>query len=116
MEEIFSIEEYQPHETISSSIKDQGDQGHVHENNIDEITKWINDKFIENLNITMDDCVQTYGNNKSVFDRLMGGILIFLMLYVLYSILSTLYNFFDEFRTKRILRNLQNKKNTRKAE
>lgn len=114
MEEIFEIEEQRPQVFIHEH--NTAHQGHTHDNNIEEITKWINNKFVENLNITIDDCVQSYDNNKTIVDRIICGLLIFLMICVAYSIMTTLYNFFHEIRQKRILRNLQNTRNMRKAE
>lgn len=118
MEEIFGIEE---NTIVSNTIQDplhNHNHGHSHENNIQEIEKWIVNKYIEHINISVDmeECKNTYHNNKSTFDRILGVFLIFIMLYILYSIFKSIYDVYDESRKLKILRRLDSKKNMRKAE
>lgn len=118
MEEIFGIEE---DTIVSNAIQDplhNNDHGHAHENNIQEIEKWIVNKYIEHINISVDmeQCKSTYHHNKTIFDSILGAFLIFVMMYILYSIFKSIYDVYDESRKLKILRQLDSKKNMRKAE
>jgi len=121
MDEIFGIEE-EPVFT-SNVIQDplnnnNHDHGHLHENNIKEIEKWIVETYIKHINISVDveEYQNVYQNNKSTFHHVLSGLLIFIMIYILYSIFKSIYNFWDESTKIRILRQLENKRNMRKAE
>lgn len=116
MEEIYAIEE-STYDSPPSQEQFEHHHGHTHDNNIEEIQKWIKTKFIESgINITVGDCQEVYQNNRSAFDSLFGAFLILLMAYIVYSIVFSVYNAFKECRTKRILRQLANDKKIRKAE
>lgn len=115
MDEIFGIEE-EP--VFVSNVVQHDNHGHSHENNIQEIKKWIVETYDKHINISVDieECQSVYHNNKSTFNHILSALLIFIMMYILYSIFASIYHFWDESRKIRILRQLESKRNMRKAE
>lgn len=99
MNEIFEIEENTiNNHYLSSNTANQENihSGHYHHNDIDEIKKWIESKFHDNLNISIDEIMKAYDDNKTSFQIIINYILLFSMFVCVFLLFKTIYTLFKK--------------------